>query len=68
MIEIPFLNEKAYMTGVERQLFIGDLKNVCCRYFEDGDKFSLDITPMEDGFCVCIVFDARRIKSCKRPL
>ena len=59
--------ERQEMTEEEREVFICDLKSVCGEYFETGEKFSVDVTAMEKGFSVCILFDAHRIKNFKKP-
>ena len=60
--------DRAEMTELERQLFLQDFKRVAEEYFECGEGASLEITRSEEGFIVCIIFSARRIKSVKRPL
>lgn len=59
--------EREEITEEEKQLFIADLKRVCDEYFEGDGKFSLDVTRTENGFSVCVIFDARRIKRFKKP-
>lgn len=54
------------MSDLERELFLKDLKRVTDEYFECGDA-SLELTRADDGFIVCILFSARRIKSIKKP-
>lgn len=59
--------EREQMTDEEKQLFLVDLKTVCGDYFEADAKYSMDVTPTENGFSVCIIFDAARIKKFKKP-
>ena len=59
--------DKQEMTDEEKEVFIGDVKCVCGEYFETGDKFTVDVTQTENGFSVCIIFDAHRIKNFKKP-
>ncbi len=56
------------MTDLERQLFLADFNRVANEYFECGEGTSLEVTRSDEGFIVCIIFSARRIKSVKRPL
>ena len=55
------------MTDFEKQLFLKDLKTVTDEYFETDGSPSAEITRTQDGFLVCIIFNARRIKTVKRP-
>lgn len=54
------------MTDLERELFLKDLNKVTDEYFETGGGFDLEVTRSEEGFLVCVIFTARRIKSIKR--
>lgn len=56
------------MSDFARQLFLKDIKQVLEEYFECTDAASLEITRAEEGFLVCVLFSARRIKSVKNPL
>ena len=55
------------MTEEEKQLFLCDLKEVCAEYFECGEKYTVDIAKAKEGFCVCVIFDAARVKKFKKP-
>ena len=55
------------MTDFERELFLKDLKRVTDEYFESNGGASLEITRTDDGFLVCILMTARRIKNMKAP-
>ena len=55
------------MTDFERELFIKDLKRVCEEYFEPSGAPDVEITRSEEGFLVCVIFGARRIKTVRRP-
>lgn len=59
--------DKQEMSDEEKEVFICDLKCVCSEYFETGEKFSVDVTDTENGFSVCVLFDAQRIKNFKKP-
>lgn len=54
------------MTDLERELFLKDFKKVAEEYFEPENGFDMEITRAEEGFLVCIIFNARRIKNIKR--
>lgn len=56
------------MSEIERELFLKDLKRVTDEYFESDKKADLEITRVDGGFLVCVLFTARRIKSIKKPL
>lgn len=60
--------ERDDMSDFERALFLKDLKKVTDEYFEGDNSPSLEITRTDEGFLVCVIFTARRIKSVKRPL
>lgn len=59
--------DREIMTDEEKELFVADLKNVCREYFDNDEKYSMDVTRTEKGFSVCIIFDAVRIKKFKKP-
>lgn len=56
------------MSDFERGLFLKDMQRVNEEYFECDGTPSLEITRTEDGFLVCVIFTARRIKSLKHPI
>lgn len=56
------------MSDFERGLFLKDIGRVNEEYFESDGTPSLEITRTEDGFVVCVIFSARRIKSLKHPI
>jgi hypothetical protein len=56
------------MSDFERGLFLKDVQRVNDEYFECDGEPALEVTRTEDGFLVCVIFNARRIKSLKRPL
>ena len=66
MIDALF-SDREEMTDGEKDLFLSDLKGVCDEYFDDDGNFSMDVTHTENGFSVCIIFNARRIKRFKKP-
>ena len=55
------------MTDLERELFLNDLKRVTDEYFESDSTPSLEITRTDDGFLVCVLITANRIKNLKQP-
>ena len=61
------INDREQMTDEEKALFLSDLKAVCAEYFETDDKYSMDVTRTANGFSVCVIFDAVRIKKFKKP-
>ena len=54
------------MSDFERELFLKDLQRVTDEYFE-CENASLEVTRADDGFIVCVLFTARRIKNLKKP-
>ncbi|MCH5143292.1 MAG: hypothetical protein J1G07_06260 [Clostridiales bacterium] len=56
------------MSEFARQLFLKDIKRVIEEYFECDEAANLEITRSEEGFLVCVLFSARRIKTVKNPL
>ncbi len=59
--------DREEMSEFERGLFLRDLKRVTDEYFETDKNASLEITRTDDGFLVCVLFNARRVKSLKHP-
>lgn len=57
--------DREEMNATAKQLFLYDLQAVIGDYFECEKQPVLDVTRTKDGFAVCILFDARRIKSAK---
>lgn len=55
------------ITDLERELFLKDFKRIADEYFEVDGVYDLDVTRTEDGFLVCLIFNARRIKTIRRP-
>lgn len=55
------------ITDLERELFLKDFKRVADEYFEMDGVCDLEVTRSEDGFLVCLIFNARRIKTIRRP-
>lgn len=55
------------MTDFEKELFLKDAKTIADEYFETDGRLDSEITRTEDGFLVCVIFKARRIKTFKRP-
>ncbi|MDE5721955.1 MAG: hypothetical protein K2I30_04350 [Clostridia bacterium] len=55
------------MSDLERELFLKDLKRVTDEYFESNGAATLEVTRADDGFLICVLMSARRIKSFKKP-
>jgi len=55
------------MSDFERDLFLSDLKKVCDEYFESDKRPALEIAGADDGFLICLLMSARRIKNVKKP-
>ena len=55
------------MSDFERELFLSDVKKVCDEYLESDKKPALEITRDDDGFLICLLISARRIKNVKKP-
>lgn len=51
----------------ERRLYLKDLARVNGEYFECEGEPTLEVTRSEEGFLVCVIFTARRVKSVKAP-
>lgn len=62
------LLDREDMSDFERELFLKDIQRVNEEYFECDENPSLEITRTEEGFIVCVIFPARRIKSLKHPI
>lgn len=56
------------MTELEKKLFLKDLQKVTDEYFEMDGNPDLEVTRSENGFLVCLIFNARRIKTIRRPM
>lgn len=59
--------ERQVMGETERGLLRRDLMRVAEEYFETEDGV-VDVTATENGYSVCLVFTARRIKSMRTPM
>lgn len=62
------LLDREDMSDFERELFLKDIQRVNEEYFECDGNPSLEVTRTEEGFLVCVIFPARRIKSLKHPI
>lgn len=60
--------DREEITETEKRLFCIDLKKIAEEYFETDGDINVDVTRADDGFSVCVLFGARRIKNVKRPL
>lgn len=56
------------MSEYDRELFLTDLKRITDEYFETEGKASVEVTRTDEGFLVCVLITARRIKSVKSPV
>ena len=59
--------ERQVMGETERKLLRRDLMRVAGEYFETEDGV-VDVTTTENGYSVCFIFSARRIKSMRNPM
>lgn len=59
--------ERDEMSDIVRELFLRDLKRIVDEYFESDGLASLEVTRSEEGFIVCTLFTARRIKNMRSP-
>ena len=59
----PVILERDEMSEFERNLFLNDAQRVIEEYFELDGKPSLELTRTQEGFLVCVIISARRIKS-----
>ena len=55
------------MSDFERELFLNDMRRVYDEYFEVDSSPSLEITRTDNGFLICTLLTARRIKNVKKP-
>ena len=68
MKSASILLDRDDMSDFERGLYLKDMQRVNEEYFECDGAPSLEITRTENGFLVCVIFSARRIKSLKHPI
>ncbi|MDE7167508.1 MAG: hypothetical protein K2O28_01515 [Clostridia bacterium] len=68
MKSTSILLDRDDMSDFERGLFLKDMQRVNEEYFECEGNPSLEVTRTDDGFLVCVIFSARRIKSLKHPI
>ncbi|MBO5328235.1 MAG: hypothetical protein J6B04_03595, partial [Clostridia bacterium] len=54
--------ERENLSPTEKALFCEDFKRVIDEHFERDGELGVDVTETEDGFSVCVIFGARRIK------
>ena len=59
--------ERQIMSETERKLLKRDLMRVAEEYFETEGGV-IDVTATENGYSVCLVFSARRIKNMHTPM
>ena len=59
--------EREIITETEHGLLKRDIMRVAEEYFETDGEAEADITRTENGFSVCILFRARRIKKIWSP-
>lgn len=62
---MPAAIERQIMTEAERDLLKRDMMRVAEEYFETDGEPDVDITSTQNGYSVCLVFGARRIKYIK---
>ena len=59
--------EREAMSSAERELLKRDLNWVIDEYFERDDGTDIDVTKTRNGYSVCVLFKARRIKKMRSP-
>ena len=59
--------EREAMSSAERELLKRDLNRVIDEYFERDDGTDIDVTKTRNGYSVCVLFKARRIKKMHSP-
>ena len=59
--------DREIMTETERCLLRRDVMRVAEEYFDTEGDGELDLTRTEEGFSVCLIFRARRIKKAHSP-
>lgn len=57
--------DREEMSLTERKLCLNDVKKVLKEYFELCDDESMELTRTDEGFLICVLFTARRIKALK---
>ncbi len=55
------------VTEIEKQLYLKDMSRLNGEYFECDGQPTMEVTRSEEGFLVCVIFTARRVKSVKQP-
>lgn len=60
--------DREEMTETDKRLFCMDVRRVAEEYFETEGAINVDVTRADDGFSVCVIIGARRIKNVKRPV
>lgn len=62
-----FINlEKRDFSPAAKMLFMNDFKKFAEEYFECEGIPDIDVTRSDDGYSVCIIFRARRVKKVKQ--
>jgi len=59
--------ERQGMNEKEKELFLHDVKKLLLEYMDFDENVLLDVTRTENGFSVCIIFTAHRIKKVRAP-
>ncbi len=54
--------ERETLSETEKTLFLNDFAAFAGEYFECDGQAEIDLTRTDEGFSVCILFNARRIK------
>ncbi len=58
--------DKRDFTTADKMLFMNDFKKLAAEYFECDGVPQVDVTKTDDGYSVCVIFSARRIKQVKQ--
>lgn len=55
--------ERQGMTEKDKEMFLHDLQTVINEYMESDKNATIDVARTENGFSICILFTAHRIKN-----
>lgn len=54
------------VSDIQREMFLKDFLRVAGEYFENDGPATLEATRSENGFLLCVIWTARRVKNAKR--
>ena len=58
--------DREEVSDLHRELFLKDFARVAGEYFEGDGNPTLEVTRSEEGFLLCVIWTARRVKSVKK--